>query len=364
MPPLGDPGPHRRRFEEEAREEFCQRLYELGVVVLTHPPDGSRYSSVFLDEGGCLHNRKEALEVQLMASRLELPFHRSSANLLFSTLPVSDRKSLRTFTDFRKAVSQSPVPPEDSPVSNARLLNQPRRVTDADPRSVFPYRGAESDALAHLRHYLSSPERVHSYKATRNRLLGIDDSSKLSPFLATGALSVRAVWSELLRFEQEHGVSDGTEWLKFELLWREYFRWLELDSGETFYSPGGSRGVLPPPSTEDRELFLKWTRGETGIPFIDANLRELNLTGFMSNRGRQNVASHFIHELCLPWWWGADYFSKMLVDSDPAQNYGNWSYLAGVGADPRSFGGQARKFDLVRQVREYDPDGEYQRTWL
>jgi deoxyribodipyrimidine photo-lyase len=100
--------------------------------------------------------------------------------------------------------------------------------------------------------------------------------------------------------------------------------------------------------------------GNTGNRFIDANMRELLLTGFMSNRGRQNVASYFVHELGLDWRLGAQYFEEALVDYDVYSNWGNWAYLAGVGNDPRA----NRRFNITRQADMYDPAGSYQKLWL
>ena len=87
-------------------------------------------------------------------------------------------------------------------------------------------------------------------------------------------------------------------------------------------------------------------------------MNELNSTGWMSNRGRQNVASYLIHDLGLNWTWGASYFEKKLIDYDPDVNWGNWLYLSGRGSDPR-----ARKFNTQKQAMTYDPNGEYQKRW-
>ncbi len=331
-------GPHAERFRSVGRCEFSDRLGSLGVQVLLNPPEGS--------------------EPAVLAGGLQ-----KEADTLFDHLPVESARSLRSFTDFRKAIRGRPVSPWVSPHPIDSPLPFPRRDPLSDSRSAFPFLGGESDALAHLRSYFSVPERVHAYKKTRNGMLGVDYSSKLSPFLASGVLSVRRVWSEIEIFEQKFGSSEGSEWLKFELLWREYFRWLAAEQGEAFFSERGARDVDPLPAHADEGLYRRWTRAETGDAFVDANLRELIVTGFMSNRGRQNVASHLIHELRLPWQWGERFFSQMLIDSDPIQNFGNWAYLAGVGADPRSFGGKPRKFDLVRQAETYDPDGSYRSTW-
>jgi len=113
-------------------------------------------------------------------------------------------------------------------------------------------------------------------------------------------------------------------------------------------------------SDEKQAQFEDWTRGKTGNAFIDANMIELRKTGFMSNRGRQNAASFLINDLQIDWLWGAEWFESLLIDYDVASNYGNWTYLAGNGADPR---GQ-RYFNTQKQAELYDPDGAYRAFWL
>ena len=102
-----------------------------------------------------------------------------------------------------------------------------------------------------------------------------------------------------------------------------------------------------------------WINGKTGVDFVDANMIELKLTGFMSNRGRQNVASYFCNDLKLDWRLGAAYFEQQLIDYDVCSNWGNWAYLAGVGNDPR---GQ-RTFNTEKQALDYDKDGAYRKLW-
>ncbi|WP_459782420.1 FAD-binding domain-containing protein, partial [Photobacterium sp. R1] len=110
----------------------------------------------------------------------------------------------------------------------------------------------------------------------------------------------------------------------------------------------------------DETRFQQWCNGKTGYPIVDACMRQLNQTGYMSNRGRQLVASCFVHELALDWRYGAAYFEQQLIDYDVASNWGNWQYLAGVGADPRGW----RYFDLEKQTKMYDPDGDFIHRWL
>jgi len=96
------------------------------------------------------------------------------------------------------------------------------------------------------------------------------------------------------------------------------------------------------------------------VDFIDANMIELKLTGFMSNRGRQNVASYLCNDLKLNWRYGAAYFEQQLIDYDVCSNWGNWAYLAGVGNDPRG----NRYFNIEKQAQDYDKDKEYRKLWL
>ena len=107
-------------------------------------------------------------------------------------------------------------------------------------------------------------------------------------------------------------------------------------------------------------MFEKWARGETGVPFVDASMRELLHTGWMSNRSRQNVASFLVKDLHLDWRMGAEWFESLLLDHDVSSNYGNWNYSAGIGTDPRL----DRKFNVVKQALDYDPDGEFVKLWL
>ena len=108
------------------------------------------------------------------------------------------------------------------------------------------------------------------------------------------------------------------------------------------------------------ELFQRWKEGNTGVPFIDANMRELKHTGYISSTGRQNVASFLIKDLKLNWQLGADYFESILIDYDVASNYGNWNDLAGVGSDPKA----NRYVNVLAQAKRYDPDGAYVKNWI
>jgi len=109
----------------------------------------------------------------------------------------------------------------------------------------------------------------------------------------------------------------------------------------------------------DKRKFEKWKSWNLWVPFVDANMRELKLTGFMSNRWRQNVASYLINDLKLDWRLWAMYFESVLVDYDVAANWWNWAYQAWVWNDPRD----NRYFNIEKQARMYDPEGKYIQLW-
>ena len=235
-----------------------------------------------------------------------------------------------------------------------------------DARSSFPYWKAEFDggssaALRHLEHYFGG-DLAHHYKQTRNQLFGQDFSTKFSPWLASGALSAQQIISALRDFEQRQGKSDSSYWINFELLWRDYFRFLHHKYGAKLYRASGlsKQPVTLPPFNE--EGFWRWANGQTGEPLVDAGMRELSATGYLSNRLRQQVASYWMHEMQGDWRVGTGWFESQLLDYDVYSNQGNWLYLAGLGTDPRG-GLGGRWFDPQKQASQYDADGAYRRRW-
>jgi deoxyribodipyrimidine photo-lyase len=210
-----------------------------------------------------------------------------------------------------------------------------------------------------VRHYFWETQAVRDYKSTRDRLIGSEYSSKFSPWLANGSLSPRRVVGELRRYESQYGRNDSTECLWVALLWREFFRWTLVRHGAALFQASGLPATSHAPQHLD-ERFQQWCQGRTGMPLVDANMRELAATGYMSHRGRQIVASYLVHDLAQDWRHGAAWFEEHLLDYDPATNWGNWAYIAGLGSDPR----RENLFNTLRLAREYDPDASYVSLWL
>jgi len=217
--------------------------------------------------------------------------------------------------------------------------------------------GGELAAHEHLTQYFKSSAPSH-YKETRNALDNFADSTKLSAALALGNISPRQVIDALRNYEATQGANESTYWIVFELMWREYFHWYLRRFQEKVFKFGGIQDKKPTTSFYSQR-FAAWCQGKTPYPIVNACMHQLNQTGYMSNRGRQLVASCLIHELQLDWRYGAAYFEQQLIDYDVASNWGNWQYLAGVGADPRG----SRRFNLDKQTQTYDPNGEFIKRW-
>jgi deoxyribodipyrimidine photo-lyase len=276
------------------------------------------------------------------------------------------------FTHFRKQVESAsqvrfplptpaqlpPIPPID-PGQIPTIAELGLEPASPDPRGVLTFQGGETAGLKRLQDYIWEQDCLKVYKQTRNGMLGANYSSKLSPWLAMGCLSPRQVWEQVQRYEQHRGKNDSTYWLVFELLWRDYFRFICVKHGNAVFQPAGLQGIEIS-WTWNQDWGDRWRQGMTGFPLIDANLRELAATGFMSNRGRQNVASFLTKNLGIDWRLGAEWFESLLIDYDVCSNYGNWNYAAGVGNDARGF----RWFNILKQSQDYDPNGAYVKHWL
>ena len=227
----------------------------------------------------------------------------------------------------------------------------------AHPHSAFPFKGGSKAGELRMERYFWDTEKLSFYKQTRNGLLGLDYSSKFSAWLANGSISARQIYWEIKEYEEQVQKNQSTYWLIFELIWRDYFKFISLKHQDKIFHLGG---ILQKDYhwKNNPKTIQAWIDGETHEPFVNANMIELQKTGWMSNRGRQNVASYFAKDLLLDWRIGAAYFEAQLIDYDVHSNYGNWMYVAGVGNDPRD-----RKFNIRKQAERYDENGKFQRLW-
>ncbi len=276
------------------------------------------------------------------------------------------------FTTFRKQIERKlqirqtyeAIPQKKTTVAleltsdNITLQDLDFEDITTDPNTAFPFLGGENEALKRINYYFFESKHLSQYKETRNGLVGENYSSKLSPWLANGSLSPVTIYHEIKKYEDSIESNHSTYWLFFELLWRDFFKFNAIQHGNQIFAFQGIKNRKPQ-INHSQELITKWRDGQTSSDFVNANMLELKRTGWMSNRGRQNVASYFTKILKQDWRIGAAYFEEMLIDYDTHSNYGNWAYLTGVGNDNMD-----RTFNMDRQAEMYDPQQEFRKLWL
>lgn len=274
--------------------------------------------------------------------------------------------SFKVFTPFFRALAatlgdQSPAPapkevrPFASPVASDDL--DAWALTPSNPnwaRQFSQYwQPGEAGARAKLEQFLDGA--LTGYAAARD-VPGRISTSRLSPHLHFGEIGPRQVWRPAAL-----AAASDTDKLKFqaELAWREFSHHL------LFHSPDLPHANLRRefdafPWIDDDAAFRAWTRGRTGVPIVDAGMRELWTTGWMHNRVRMIAASFLVKNLMIDWRRGARWFWDTLVDADLANNSASWQWVAGSGADAAPY---FRIFNPVLQGRKFDPDGAYVRKW-
>ncbi|CAH1001379.1 Cryptochrome DASH [Neolewinella maritima] len=273
-------------------------------------------------------------------------------------LPFDPRSIPEPFRNFRKPLEKEAVvrEPLAAPTTIRGVDIPPGELPTPEelgyPEVTLVYPGGESAGRARLAYYLDESHLIANYRRTRNLSLGGDYSSKFSAYLALGCLSPRRVHAEVIRYGKDHKNYGGSS-LLFEMRWRDFFIYQAWKHGDAIFLPGGFKRRTHDWSY-DTELFQRWCSGRTGIPFVDAHMRELDATGFMSNRGRVNCASFLTRDYRIDWRWGAAWFENRLIDYEVCANWLNWHT-------------QALEIYYTSppwQGLKYDKDGSYVKTWL
>jgi len=373
---------YRAKFLHETVNNLQQNLRDLNITLLTYFENPENKMAKLCEEFSIetIYTQKEWTEEEVSTKKLiqkTLPkrihfiedydqflFHPNSVTKDFSNIP-------NVFSVFRKKLEKTvkvEIEKKCRQLSASNQIENPTKVPTLKElgfknfsipnKTAFPFIGGENEALKRVGNYFFETKKVAFYKKTRNGLVGKDYSTKFSPWLANGSLSARTIYWKIREFESEFGANQSTYWVIFELIWRDYFKYISLKYDSKIFTIGGilERNYQ---WNSDTKVIEKWINGETKDDFVNANMLELKETGWMSNRGRQNVASYFAKELQQDWRIGAAYFESMLLDFDVHSNYGNWMYVAGVGNDPRD-----RKFNTRLQAERYDPNHQFRNLWL
>lgn len=315
---------------------------------------------------------EKIVQEELFKLRCELKTYSTSTLYHAQDLPFSIKDIPDVFTNFRKKIEKDSTirpalekptkinSPEIPEIVFPTLEELGLEFSQIDSRAAIKFIGGETEAIKRLNHYFSETQCLSKYKETRNGMVGEDYSSKFSAWLALGCISPRFIYQEIKKYEAQFGANESTYWLVFELIWRDFFRFMFKKHQTKFFLYSGIKTDKVNSKSLNEKLLAQWINGATNSDFINANMLELKQTGFMSNRGRQNVASFLCNELNMDWRFGAAYFEEQLIDYDVCSNWGNWAYLAGVGNDPRGH----RYFNIEKQANDYDKNHAFRNLWL
>jgi deoxyribodipyrimidine photo-lyase len=377
-------GSFRAQFLLESLEDLDAKLRTLGSglrIVIGKPEieipklvQEYKAQKVFAKREVAFEEKQTEKKVQSELFKLRCELETFSTSTLYHAedLPFSIKDIPDVFTNFRKKTEkdseirkafEAPTKmnsPEISPLELPTLETLGLDKAIIDSRAVLQFKGGETEAIQRLQHYFYDTKCLSTYKETRNEMVGADYSSKFSAWLAMGCISPRFIYAEIKKYEKQFGANDSTYWLVFELLWRDFFRFMFKKYQTKFFLYEGIKTEKVNSKSLNEKLLNQWINGTTPSDFINANMLELKQTGFMSNRGRQNVASYFCNELNIDWRIGAAYFEQQLIDYDVCSNWGNWAYLAGVGNDPRGH----RYFNIEKQAADYDKKMKFRKWWL
>ena len=354
---------HQLNSQLNARGQHLVVYFQAPLDVIDHYYSHHNTRVIYCSDQIGLYERQSLTAITDKYSEITLKQSNTFTLYDMHQLPFELSELPSTFSKFRKKVESSNLSIK-SPVERPSYFPAPLIAPVPWPKSLpkveqvnCEFDAGEVAAQHHVEQYFSS-SAPSEYKLTRNALDGMANSTKFSPWLANGNVSVRQIMHALQEYEQQHGANDSTYWIYFELLWREYFQLYSLRYGHQLFAFSGISANKPLTSFYSGR-FKQWCTGTTPYPIVNACMKQLNQTGYMSNRGRQIVASCLVNELKLDWRFGAAYFEQQLIDYDVAANWGNWQYLAGVGADPRS----GRHFNLVKQTNTYDPENTFIKRW-
>lgn len=369
----------RARFLLESVEDLRHNLRNIGgelIVRTGNPAEIIPQLAHQYQVSEVYHHREVAFEETGISEEVETALWKIKLNLKHfightlyhkEDLPFPIKDIPDSFSTFKKKVERDS---DVRPCIETPLHLAVPEITDAgniptlaelgltepidDPRADFQYKGGETAALQRLNEYIQGLDLNPVQKGKHS----IENPSRLSAWISMGCLSQRMVYHEAMR--HVNGAHASNSPLILELLWRDYFRFMFKKYGRQFFNADGFKGEAPELSANHDELFEHWKNGETGVPYIDAVMHELNATGYISNHNRQIVAWFLVGHLKADWTKGAAYFEEKLIDYSPASNWGNWAFIAGVANDTRD----NRYFAGLKQAKNLETESDFINTWL
>ena len=309
-------------------------------------------------------NRDKILEKELVNLNKKLNSFDSSVFLPESIKTQSDT-FFKVFTPFSRAFrsklftkkieilglpkKQKKKTQESDEVENISLNAERKKTLEL-------YEVGEEYALDKLDKFID--QKILMYKEKRD-FPAIDGTSSLSPYLSSGILSSKQCLFEVFEklSEEEEGVKT---WVN-EIIWREFYKYILFHNPRVSKNLSFSEKYDDFPWSDNQDHFIAWSKGKTGVPIIDAAMRQLNSTGWMHNRLRMIVAMYLSKNLLIDWRKGEKYFMQNLIDGDFASNNGGWQWSASTGVDAAPY---FRIFNPITQSEKFDKKGDFIKKWV
>ncbi len=310
---------------------------------------------------------RDAVEALRPTLGADLHLHRTITLFPPDSIRTKTGGAYTVFTPFARACLAkgrpgTPLPAPEKvqgpahPVASDKLDSWTLLPTHPDWAGGMRETWVPGEAQAKLRLKQFVAKILSGYHGTRNTP-GVDGTSMLAPHLHFGELSPLTAWTEAARAAPD---AEGTTAWVNELLWREFSNHLLWNFRDLPDRPLRS-AFAAMPARDDRDELRAWRHGRTGVPIVDAAMRQLWRLGWMHNRMRMVTASFLVKHLLMPWQTGEAWFWDTLVCADLASNSASWQWVAGCGADAAPF---FRVFNPVLQGQKFDPDGVYVRAYV
>ena len=316
--------------------------------------------------------RDERVTALLSTKSIETTTFEEQTVLPPGTIRTGKGSFFTVFSPFKRAwirrLEESGIPDLPGPArpgANTSLA-QPSEVPK-NLEGFSSFKGAdlwpagEAEARRRLKQFTA--EKAHEYADTRD-LAAKDGTSALSPYLALGVLSIRRCLAAALAANEGHlqsGRTGGIDTWISQLIWRDFYRHVLVGYPRVSMNRAFRIDTERISWRDDPEAFDAWRQGRTGVPFVDAGMRQLLATGWMHNRLRMVTAMFLTKDLLLDWRLGEQHFMRHLVDADLANNNGGWQWSSSTGTDATPY---FRIFNPWTQGRRFDPDGSYIRRWV
>ncbi|MDR3520098.1 MAG: deoxyribodipyrimidine photo-lyase [Acidocella sp.] len=376
VPDIEKPGGASRWWLHHSLSALATSLYERGAELVLRRGEASRIIPALAMETGAsaVHTARahepamRAADSQVAAALQanKIKFHRHLSAALFAPERITTKTGgvYGVYTPFSRAcfevgVSEDELPaPAEIPgvrsLARDELSSWALLPSQPDWARAFPASWQPGEAGAHQKLASFLKTAVGAYGDARN-LPGRQGTSRLSPHLHFGEISPRSIWNRATRAQGQ-----GVQTYLKELLWREFSMYLLWHHPNLANTPMRAE-FASFPWADDPASLRAWQRGQTGIPIVDAGMRELWQTGWMHNRVRMIAASFLVKHLLVPWQAGEAWFWDTLVDADQAANAASWQWVAGCGADAAPY---FRIFNPVLQGLKFDSDGAYVRRYI